>query len=259
MSARPTLAELFSDSGALFKEGLGQSAAVLAAGLVPGAVLAGAAFVGTGILSREALQTMISDGRWVQALPLFAAGAAKSLLAGLAFAALVLSLEARVAGRPLSTPQAYAAALRLFPSLLWAGARAALMIAGGMLLLLVPGLLLALRYTFVHLAVLLEGRRGRAALARSSYLVGAEPARALGFFVSAFIVAAVLNAFCAFIVALATGGAAMLGPGEVGVVQGQLEALISELAQSMVGAWLAGFSVLLYRDLAQATSESELR
>jgi hypothetical protein len=257
-SDRPTLSELFASSGALFKEGAGQSAAVLAAGLVPGALIAAAAFVGTGILSRESLSTLIQDGRWTEAAPLFAAGLIKKLLAFLAFAALVLSLEAREAGRPITTGEAYAAAWKRLPALAASAALAALAIAGGMLLLIVPGVILALRYTFVHLAVLVEERGGRDALRRSSQLVRAQPRRALGYLLAATVLAVLLNVAAAFAVALTTGGAAALGPGEVGVLQGQAEALLSELTQSVVGAWLAGFSILLYRDLVQAASDPEL-
>jgi hypothetical protein len=249
-SDRPTLGELLADSGALFRDGAAQSAVVLAAGLVPGAALAAAAFVFTGVTSREALEETIRDGRWLDAAPLFAAGIAKSLLAALAFAALVLSVEGRESGRPLTAREAYEGAARRFLPLVAAGGRAVLRIAGGLLLLVVPGLLLALRYSFFHLAVLVDGLDGREALERSAALVSSEPRRALAFLACATLAAAALNALCALVVATATGGASALGAGSVGVLQGQLEALLSELLQGLVGAWLVGFSVLLYRDLA---------
>lgn len=253
---RPTLARLFSASGTLFRETAAQSAVILAAGLVPGAFLAAAAFVYTGVLTRDALNDMIQDGRWLQALPLFAAGMLKDGLGLLAFAALVLSVDAAEAGRPLSTPQAYAQAARRFGALLAAGLRALLSIAVGMLMLFVPGVRRALNYTYVHLSVLVEGRAGNDALERSAQLVKSAPKRALGYLALATLAAGLLNALFAYLVALATGGAAALGAGEVGVVQGQLESLFTELGQSIVGAWLVGFSILLYRDLAaQAANE----
>src|SRR5262245_925418 len=106
-----TLAEMASESLALFKESAGQAAGVLAAGLVPGTVIAAAAFIATGILSREALNQAIADGEWLRAAPLLAAGLIKRLLSTLAFVALVFAVEARHAGRPLSTRESYEVAL----------------------------------------------------------------------------------------------------------------------------------------------------
>ena len=249
VSRRLAPAELLAGSASLFKESAAQAAAVLAWGLIPGAVLAAASFVATGILSREALNEAIRNGQGWLAAPLLVAGLVKRLLATLAFLALVFAVEARHAGHPLTTREAYGLAVRRFPAFLATAAQAVLRIVGGLVLFVIPGLVLALRYTLAHLAVLLEDRRGKAALDRSSALVNAQPLRALGLLLAATLAALALNFGCALLVSVLTGAARAVGAGVVGVVQGQFEALLAEFLESMVGAWLVCFSVLLYRDL----------
>lgn len=249
-AGRPTLVELLRSSAALLSRCAAQAFAVLALGLVPGALLAAVVFVATGVVSREALNETIRSGDWLRASPLLLAGVVKRLLASLAFVALVFAVEARQAGRPLTTREAYGLAVSRFPAFLWTLALAVLRISGGLLLFVVPGLYLALRYTLAHLSVLLEDLRGKPALDRSASLVSADPLRALGFMLLATLLAVGLNVLCAVLVSVFTGVSAALGAGSVGVVQGQFEALAAELLESMVGAWLVCFSVLLYKDLA---------
>jgi hypothetical protein len=244
-----SLGALGRESAALFRETAAQAAAVLLPALLAGTVLAAAAFLFTGLLSREALNAAISDGQWLRAAPILAAGLLKRLLASLAFVALVFAVEARHAGRPLSTREAYGLAVERFIPFLYTAALAVLRIFGGLLLFVIPGIVLALRYTLAHLAVLLEELRGKPALERSAALVRAEPARALGYLAAATLVAIALNFLCALAVTVFTGLTAALGAGSVGVIQGQFEALLAEFLESMVGAWLVGFSILLYRDL----------
>ena len=137
-----------------------------------------------------------------------------------------------------------------FVAFLLTAVRAVAWILAGLLLLIVPGIVLALRYSLAHLAVLLEPCSGACALARSQELVSAEPKRAIGFMAAATAAALTLNLVVAVLVAALMGVAQALGAGPVGAVAGQLQALLSELLGGLLGAWLIGFTVLLYRDLA---------
>lgn len=247
--APPSFSGTLRQSAALFAQTAAQSAAVLAAGLVPGTLVALAAFILTGVVSREALNQLIASGHWARAIPLLLAGLVQRLLSTLAFVALVFAVEARHARRPLSTREAYGFAVERFVPFLYTAALAVLWIGGGLLLFVIPGIVIALRYSLAHLSVLLENLKGRPALARSSALVRAEPARALGFLAGATVLAIGLNVLCAVLVSIFTGVSAAAGAGNVGVLQGQLEAFVAEFLESMVGAWLVGFSILLYRDL----------
>lgn len=251
------LGRMLRESADLFRETAAQAAAVLAIGLVPGALIAGAAFIITGVLSREALDAAIADGQWLRVAPILAAGLVKRLLSSLAFVALVFAVEARHAGRPLSTRESYGFAVERFVPFLYTALLAVLRIGGGLLLLVIPGIVLALRYTLSHLAVLLEELRGKAALDRSAQLVRAEPARALGFLAAATVLAIGVNLVFAVLVSVFTGAAAAAGAGTVGVLQGQLEALLAEFLESLVGAWLVGFSILLYRDLTSRHPQAQ--
>jgi hypothetical protein len=250
MEERPTLRRLFASSGDLFLSGAGQSAAILAAALVPASLLMAAAYWATGLTSQLKVNEAIQNGEWLRPLPLIAAGAIRSLAGTLAYVALVFAADARRAGAPLAFRDAYGFAVERFVAFLLTALRAMAWICGGLLLLVVPGVVLALRYSLAHMAVVLESERGAAALARSSELVRAEPRRALGFMAAAVAVALLLDLGLAFSAALGMGLIEAATGASPGAVEAQFQALVSELGSGLLGAWLIGFSILLYRDLA---------
>jgi hypothetical protein len=250
MEDRVTLRRTFARSGELFAAGAGQSAAILAVALVPASVLVAASYLATGLTTQARVNEAIQNGEWFRPLPVVAAGLARTLAGTLAYVALVFAADARRAGAPLTLRDAYGFAVERFAAFLLTALRALAWICGGLVLFVVPGVVLAFRYSLAHLAVILESERGAAALDRSSELVLSQPLRALGFMAAAAGVALVLDFWLAVAGALGTGLLEGVTGRRIGAVAGQLQALLAELASGMLAAWLIGFAVLLYRDLA---------
>lgn len=245
-----SLSELFAQSAGLWKKSAAQAVALVAVLAVPAAILVAVALAATGLLSQESLNEAIRAGRWGLALPVIAAGLVQRLALTAAYAAVVFAVDARRAGKPLPLTEALGfAAERLIPLLLTL-LRAAAWIVGGLILLIVPGVVLAARYAFVHLAVLLEARSGGAALRRSAALVDAEPFRAVGYLAVALVLSVALT-LSAFLLVSAAASLASPIAASPGAIEGQLEMLLYQLVSAVIGAWLTSFGVLLYRDLAQ--------
>lgn len=245
------LSELLRRSARLWLEGAPQALALLAAAAVPAAVLVALALAAGGLTTQSALNAAIEAGQWSRALPALAAGLVQRLALTLAYAAMVFSFDARRAGRPLPFSEVYGFAVERFVPLVLALLRAAAWILGGLALFLVPGIVLGARYSFVHLATLLESRSGAAALDRSAELVDAQPLRAVG----SLLVAAALSTAAAVELVLAVSAvaaAARGGAAEPGAIEGAFEVLLSQLTTGLVGAWLTCFGVLLYRELSSA-------
>ena len=253
MTRRLSLVDIFSRSAVLFKDGALQTAATLAAGLVPVALLMSLSYLATGLTSQAALDAAIREGEWFRSWPVLAAGCAQRLADMLIFLALALAIEARRAGRPLTVRQSYQLALRRFVPFVLTLARAALMILGGCLLLVVPGVILAVRYSLAHLAVIVEDLSGAAALTRSRGLVASQPRQAVGFLGAATIVGLLLSMAAAAAVSVATGLARALGSETPSAVDWQAQRLLTQWLAGLAGAWLTGFSLLLYDQLIEGS------
>lgn len=107
-------------------------------------------------------------GGWLVLVPaLVFAMLAQFLVVG----ALIVATTDAYLGRTISVRAAYARAFDQVGSLLWAGSLFALGVAGGLVLLLIPGFYLLLRWALWTPALFVEGRRGGEALARSAQLV----------------------------------------------------------------------------------------
>ncbi|HEX4404205.1 MAG TPA: hypothetical protein VH560_05220, partial [Polyangia bacterium] len=105
-----------------------------------------------------------------QMLIFFIYGVAIPLTSG----ALVIGAGERLFGRSPSSSEAWTVLLRRLSPLLTAVLPAAIVTSFGFVLLTIPGVILGLLFSFVAPVVLLEGRRGRAALQRSVQLVSAD-------------------------------------------------------------------------------------
>ncbi|MDE2040376.1 MAG: hypothetical protein KGO96_12895 [Elusimicrobia bacterium] len=248
----PSFGVLSRDGATLLRGAIAQTAAILAAGLLPGAAAAILAYASTGIDSQSALNAAIHENSRLAIATVLAAGLFQKALAALALLALVPALGERDAGRSLSTRQAYRLAWRRLPPLLRTLAQALWRVLAGLIPLLLPGLRLALRYSLAHLAVLLEGLEGRSALERSAALLERRLWRAIACLAAALLATMVLNAACALAAAAFIAPARSLLGGGGSAIQGQLEVLAVELPQGFAAAWLAAFSIRLYRDLARA-------
>jgi hypothetical protein len=88
--------------------------------------------------------------------------------------ALTITVADRILGGDAGWREVWMLLFRRLGPLLTAVIPAALLIAVGFVVLIIPGLVLGLLFAFVSPVVLIEGRRGRAALQRSAELVSSD-------------------------------------------------------------------------------------
>jgi len=88
--------------------------------------------------------------------------------------ALVVSSYRSLNGSKLNVKEAYKVGFRTFGPILWVSILRALIVLGGLILLIVPGVIWALRYSLATQAAILEGKRGMAALHRSKDLTNGK-------------------------------------------------------------------------------------
>ena len=229
---------------------LPECAAVIAVTLVPGVLLSAAALGAMGLTTPEALTSAYAVGDLARLLPSYAARSAAAVLSLWGFAATVFALQARQAGGALSPREALGRALaRLIPFALTELLVVFLVILG-CALLLIPGLLVAARYSLAHLAALLEGIWGRAALSRSRDLMAKDFWGAAGRLAAALIITVVL----AWALALAADAVVSLPRlvygASASLLESQLSAFIRSLTASLAGLWLTSVSLILYKDLS---------
>jgi len=114
-------------------------------------------------------------------------------------AALVTAIGEEYIGNPISPKEAIRRAVGVYPAMIVAAILVAIFVGLGFMLLIIPGIYLALRYSVVNQVVVLERKTGMAALRRSSELLKGNMGTAfvLGFIV--FIISFFLGLIAAFI------------------------------------------------------------
>lgn len=146
-------------------------------------------------------------------------------------------------GKRASAGEAVSAGLDAFPKLLLAMVLVALGVFGGLLLLIVPGIILAVRWIVVTQAVVVEGRTGTDALNRSFELT-----RGRGWF--AFMVLIVLNLLVGVL------SAVILLPLDYAAEQADTMALnmVAQMISSVLSLPLvaAAYTLLYYSLVAEA-------
>jgi hypothetical protein len=123
--------------------------------------------------------------------------AISTLLQGLAvllvLAACFRAIAQAYLGRPTDWRESLSYALKHVPSLLWLALLYGLGVVLGLILLILPGIWLYVAWPFAMPALLIEGRRGRAALGRSFQLVRGRWWRTFGIIIVGFILAGVVS------------------------------------------------------------------
>jgi hypothetical protein len=151
----------------------------------------------------------------------------------------IYALDAIAAGRRPSPGQVFVAGFEAFTPLFGAVVLAALGIAIGFLVLIVPGVYLAVRWYFVPQAVVIEGARGPAALTRSSQIVQGVWWRTFGLVLLAHIAVAIPG----FLLLTPFAAIAASSDQAVWALAGTI------LATSVTTPFVALYSTLLYYDL----------
>jgi hypothetical protein len=245
-----TLGALLSDSFQVASAAIVPASAIVIAGFLPGFILQTIVGLMFGMTSKEAVDAAVKAGQYSGPTLLFFAGLAGKLFSGVAFATLVLMINARIEGREDGPSEALDQAVASFARLVWAEALLTLWMLGGLLLLLVPGILIALRGSFTHLAVLLEGRGGRGAYLRSKEIVLPHLGRITIYYIAAIAITIAVFIIPTFVVAFALSFPAVLLGRTVGPI---VQALGSGALGSLIGIYPIVFNLQLYRDLASQT------
>ncbi|MBI5630008.1 MAG: hypothetical protein HY921_03885 [Elusimicrobia bacterium] len=243
------LGALLKASFGLAKAGLGETALIVGAGLLPGFVLMSAVMAMTGLTSKESLREALMAGQ-LGALLLIPVALISKMIQALAFMALIFSLYFRDKGEALDFQQSYSFSFQRFWPFALTQLRALLYIVLGYILLIVPGVILSIRYCFVHLSVLLEGYVGPAALARSKQIAIAHMGKVVGNLIAASLAVMLTNMLVMLALRLGSGLALTVLPQSLSFAGGQAASFISEWAGGIVGSWIVAFSILLYKDLS---------
>jgi hypothetical protein len=247
-----TFWELLADSLLLLKEDCVEWAAIIAAGLLPGLAASTTAFLALGLTDMAAIKNAIAAGAPSTLLPLLTAGLLDKACNALALMALVRAAAARDEGRVLGLKRAYAEAAPLFFPFLLAQLRALLSICWGLIRLIWPGLKLCVLYSFVPLAVLVNGATGKQALQQSAEAAANDPVKTAGNLALAALLASLAYSVLAVILTALMTFPRVSVPGGESLPEAMLLGFVNQLLAGLVFGWLASFAILLYRDLSQS-------
>lgn len=137
----------------------------------------------------------------------------------------------RYRGRNIGVGASFAAALKLLPGLLGAVLLSGLLISLGTLLLIIPGILLAIKFSMVAPATVVERAGGTTAMRRSSDLAKGSGGKIFG----------------AFVLMIAFGMAIYMCLELLGVVEGSLEYTVIDVAfQVVASAYMAAVWTVMY-------------
>lgn len=239
------LARLLADSFEAFIGTLPVSVVAWTVSLVPSFA---AMLLLTGMLGgppdKDHLRAAALAGNYAPTALLLGAGLLQAALNVLALGAVVLAVDAFQRRTPLRIGEALAASTGVWFSLVWTQILAGFWVLLGFICLIVPGVLLALRYALVHLAVILEGRTGNAALARSKELMIRHMGRILGSLFVVVLVAIIMTGFGYLVMKIVTFP--LPATPEADVVRQYLLSLPGKI----IGTWPIAALVLLFRDVA---------
>ena len=240
-----SLASLVADSFESFIGTLPVSVPIWALALAPSffAMLIVPGMVG-GPPDKEHLRAALAAGQYAPFAVLIGAAVVQGALNMLALGAVVLAIDGFHRRQPLGLADALSASSGIWVMLVLTQLLAGFWVILGFLCLIVPGVILALRYALVHVAVILEGRSGKAALARSKEIMLSHMGKVVGNLLVVAVIAIVLTGVAYVAVRLATS---FLPPGAASDAARQY---LMNLPGKIIGTWPLAATVLLFRDLA---------
>ncbi|HVA67430.1 MAG TPA: hypothetical protein VNK24_10980 [Elusimicrobiota bacterium] len=201
-------------------------------------------------IGKQALTQALKAGRYAAAAALIACGMLGALADSIGYAALILALAERARGQAANLRQALGLAQAVIVPLLLVDLQVLGWIILGALLLLVPGILWAIRYMLAHLAVLLEGRHGADALSRSKEIMIAHVGKVIGNTAVAGLAGFIVVVLGKIVLAvpLALFLRALPAPAMAWALTPAV--FVLALPGALVKIWTAAVFVLLYLDLA---------
>lgn len=251
------LGPLLSDSWETYRAALPDVAVTVAWGVLPAALVTLASAALTGIDGREALRAAVEAEEYGRVATASAFGIAARFLRIMAGLAVFPVIAGRVSGTSVPPGEAYAFVLERLGALVTTVARQILYVLLGTLCLVIPGIILAFRYALTQPAVLLEGLRGPAALARSKEFMTTYPGKIFGNVAVAWLATVVAVFAAAFGLGLAALSVESVLPKAVHPVVEAVRAVAGSYCDELGGAWLTAFLVLLYGDLMRAHPRNE--
>lgn len=157
-------------------------------------------------------------------------------------------------GEPTRIATTYRYAAPLIGSLLWVAVLTGLAVLGGFILLLIPGILLLVRFHFALIVLVVEGKRGTQAMRRSWRLVTGSSWRVLGIVLLVQLITTVAALILAAPFAIAE---VVTAPGVV--PEASTFTIIGDVLTSVLIAPLGSLAaVLLYFDLRVRTEGFDL-
>lgn len=248
------LGALVSDSFALAKANGALIVSIVALGLIPGYILSGSAAALTGIADKNGIKTAVEAGRWASLGLLFASGVITKLIETIANLALMSGLDARARDEDVDVGRAFSASTGSFGPFLAAEIRVALWVILGLILLIVPGIYWAVMYSLVPMAVVLEGRRGADALARSKQIMGRYGLKIIGNLVVMVLVCVLVIVAFSLLIGVAAGLTGAVGDNAPLSTKLLMNFVTEFLGQVIASATVAA-GVLLFRDCAAAVDQ----
>jgi len=245
MSREPRkLGQLLSDSLSESMAGIGEYVPIVALGLIPSLVvmlLVSAAAPGEA----SPFRALLAAGRVGTVLMISALGLIGAIARAWAWLALILAAALRQRGEKPGIGQAFRRSAGYAFPMIWTEFLVLLYVAGGLILLIIPGILFGIWYGFSHLCVLMEGLSGSAALSRSKQIVRARMGKVVGNMFVAILVSSLAAGVIAAAIYL---GLSLLGFHSSGL----WTRLAMTVLTRIIGIWPVVFSVFLYTDLALA-------
>jgi hypothetical protein len=248
-TALPGLGELMSSATGIVINSPGVFLAIWAATGLPAFAITTAAALATGLTTKEAYQAAIDAQRWDQLGMTFAVGVVGLILTQFGSVAAIIAAAEGAAGRDPNAGDALERALGRFPAVLWTELVVGLRVLLGLLLLIVPGIILAIRYGFAQFVAVLETESGGAAARRSRDLVVPHMGKVVGNTLAMILLVAVA-AFSIGVAGAVVQGLAQAFTGIAGSLA--VQALIRGIV-SLMSAWMIAGLVCLYAAIAART------
>lgn len=149
-------------------------------------------------------------------------------------------------GEPVSVTRTLRSVAPRVHSLLWVDVLRGLLVGAASLLFVIPGIFLGLRVFFADTVVVVEGKRGSAALEQSWWLVTGHAVRLFGY--------GILFVLCLWLVSAVGAGIFSLTPLELATPLGQTVVALTLLLATIIGwPFVAAVKALLYIDLRTRT------
>ena len=203
-----------------------------------------------GLEGPEPLKAAVEAKNWAAVGAFSVLALIGAVLGGVATGAQIAASASLRTGRRPTAGECLGIGASRLPAMAWTMLLIGIAVMGGMFLLIVPGVILALRWSLAHYAVILENKSGFGASSRSSELIVPRMGKVVGntlVFIAIAIVASIMLHLAGAVIGVLAAFSIGAGPG----------AFVAQVAtgglDSLVMGWLTAAQTLLYVELAART------